>query len=228
MADIYIIDGIRLDRKGLRAYDAMEKWFPMRFQQGTHDGACVAYSTMMGLLCAGAIDGKDTDLWEKAPDKCTPHGKFLSHIFEEQGMLLNGYSLKTMTSELKAHFNELAIHHRTKANDIALLDDFIENDGCPVVLRLRDQQGIDKDVRGLDHAVLAIGSEYVQTETGEKVEKILCLDPGGKTPMTTYWNCFIDTSRRNSGDCPFWYVTDEGSWRVEVTEFIAIEPVDLY
>lgn len=227
MANIYIINRIKLDRYGLRAYDALKKWFPMRFQQGTHDGACVAYSTMMALLCAGAIDGTDTDFWKKVPDKRTTLGKFLSHIFEEQGMLLRGYSLKTMACELRSNFDNLVIHYKTKANDVVQLSDFIQRKGVPVILRLRDQLALDNNICGLDHAVLAIGVEYASYEMDGTAVKILCLDPGNKTPKTTYWNCFIDAGRRNSGDCPFWYVTNEGSLRVEVTEFIAIEPINM-
>ena len=65
MANIYTIDNIRLNRKGLQAQDADGKWVDLHCQQGRLDGACAVYSTIMALLCIGYIKEEDIDIWKK-------------------------------------------------------------------------------------------------------------------------------------------------------------------
>ena len=44
MANIYIIENIKLGRQGLQTKDESGNWVDMHCQQGRLDGACVVYS----------------------------------------------------------------------------------------------------------------------------------------------------------------------------------------
>ena len=60
-------------------------------------------------------------------------------------------------------------------------------------------------------------------ESNEKLLKLFCLDPGYNKPKPSYWNCVIDTSRKNTGKYPYWYITDENTCKVEIKEMITFE-----
>ena len=216
MANIYIIDTVRLNRNGLQAKDSNGTWVALHQQQGSLDGACVVYSTIMALLVIGYLDNEDIDIWGKRnPDKRTPKGKLLSHLLDEQGLVRDGYSLKTLTKELRELCAGTHIVHKTKSIKLSSIADSIYND-VPVILRLYSNNG-------MDHAVLAIGVEYSGEEENEKVNKILCLDPGFEQPTITYWNCVIDTERNNTGDFPYWYITDDIKAKIEIKEYVSID-----
>lgn len=53
MADIHIIDSIKLSHKGLCTLDETNKWIRLHKQQGDLDGACAIYSLVMAMLCKG-------------------------------------------------------------------------------------------------------------------------------------------------------------------------------
>lgn len=50
MADIHIIDSIKLSHKGLCTLDETNKWIRLHKQQGDLDGACAIYSLVMAML----------------------------------------------------------------------------------------------------------------------------------------------------------------------------------
>ena len=215
MANIYIIDYLRLNRRGLQVKDSKGAWGALHKQQGSLDGACVVYSTIMALLIIGYIDSEDIDIYGKRNlDKRTSKGKFLSHLLDEQGLIRDGYSLTTLAKELREFCSGIDVIHRAKANDTESIANLIFNDS-PVVLRLRNND--------MDHAVLAVGVEYSGDEGDEIINKILCLDPGCEQPVTTYWNCIVNTERHNAGNYPYWYITGDVNSKVEIKEFVSIE-----
>lgn len=213
MANIYTIDSIRLNRKGLQILDAAGKWIDLHSQQGRLDGACVVYSTIMALLSIGYLNEEDVDIWKKKnPDRRTSKGKLLSHLLDEQGLVRDGYYLKDMAREIQSALKNYTVEHIPKPNCIYEVKESVEA-GYPVILQVANEN--------FNHAILAIGTEYDPDD--ESLLKILCLDPGYPKSKTAYWNCIIDTSRKNSGDYPFWYITDEATCKIELSEIITLE-----
>ena len=51
MANIHIIDSIKLNHKGLCTLDKDHKWVILHKRQGDLDGACAIYSLVMVMLC---------------------------------------------------------------------------------------------------------------------------------------------------------------------------------
>lgn len=62
MANIYIIENIKLGRQGLQTKDESGNWVDMHCQQGRLDGACVVYSAIMALLCMGYLNENDINI----------------------------------------------------------------------------------------------------------------------------------------------------------------------
>jgi len=213
MANIYINSQLKLSRNHLQVKDVTDKWTTLHYQQGGLDGACVVYSTIMALLCIGYIPETDINIWNlKKPDKRTAAGKLLSHLLEEQGLVRDGYCISTMAKELRIYCNDLDIKVHSRNSDIAkITKDYVESD-IPVVLRVRNED--------FDHGILAIGTEY---DENEKLHKIFCLDPGYPINGSCYWNCVIDTSRVNTGNFSYWYITDEVQSKIEIKDILAID-----
>lgn len=215
MANIYTIDSIRLNRKGLQAKSFDGTWLDLHYQQGRLDGACVVYSTIMALLCVGYLNEEDVDIWaKKTPDRRTRKGKLLSHLLDEQGLVRDGYYLKNMARELQSAMPDYSVEHVAQSNCIYVAKEYIEA-GYPVILQIGNDD--------FSHGILAIGTEYEGDGDDEKLLKIFCLDPGYPKSKTSYWNCIIDTSRCNTGGYPCWYITDEQSCKVKISELITIE-----
>ena len=119
MANIYIIDDIKLNHRGLQTKDEKGSWVDLHCQQGRLDGACVVYSTIMALLCLDFLSEEDIDIWKKKnPDRRTLKGKLLSHLLDEQGLIRDGYYLKDMASELKAALRNYKVNHIVKQDCI--------------------------------------------------------------------------------------------------------------
>lgn len=213
MANIYINSLIKLSHNGLRAKDRERKWVSLHYQQGRLDGACVVYSVIMALLCIGFLSEEDIDIWtNRKPNKKTQKGKLLSWLLDEQGFIRDGYSLYTIAKELRIYCNELNIKNSSKVENITdKIKNYIE-ENTPVVLRVKNEE--------FDHAILAIGTEYDETN---KLYKIFCLDPGYSKEKSGYWNCFIDVSRKNTNAYPFSYVTDEVNAKVEIKDILVID-----
>jgi len=213
MANIYIIDRIKLDRKGMRVKDAAGIWTDLHQQQGSLDGACVVYSTIMALLTIGYIEKEDIDIWMSL-DRRTKKGKFLSHLLDEQGFIRDGYSLLRLEKELSELDLEVNLDRKMHSDSLDRIADSIYSDN-PVILRLVDDE--------MDHAVLAIGVEYLLDEGKEKVQKLLCLDPSYGMPRTAYWNCVIDTGHFYYGPLPYIYFVEGNGSRVRIKEFVTIK-----
>jgi len=219
MAQIYIIDSIRLNRKGLQTQDANNTWVALHCQQGRLDGACVVYSTIMALLSIGYLNEEDIDIWKKKnPDMRTLKGKLISHLLDEQGLVRDGYYLMDMTKELKNALRDYTVEHYAMPNCIGTALEYLAA-GYPVIFQVSNDT--------FSHAILAIGIEYegdLSEDIDAKLMKFLCLDPGFDKPMCSYWNCVIDVSRKNAGDYPYWYITDsQHTQKIEISEIITIE-----
>lgn len=213
MADIHIIDSVRLSHKGLCTLDEKHKWVELHKRQGDLDGACAIYSLVMALLCKGLLAEDDTKVYNR-PNRRTDKGKFLYHFFNEKGMVRDGYTYTALAKEInESPFGIKAIRKnpRTNVGRIELISDYIY-DNIPVIISVVFEDGT--------HALLAVG---IEVDSDETITKILCLDPGHPSPKYSSWNCFIDVSKENKSDYPFYCVSEDGHYKVSLDEILIID-----
>jgi len=214
MNTIELIDGIRLNRKGILACDNNNRWVKCHLKQGEIDGACAVYCLMMDLLILGYISEDDMGIYNKA-DRRTNMGKFIGHFLEDQGLIRSGYSYTSLVKELKDLCDDLIVQRkspRSNDNKIDLICDCIEQD-LPIMI------SVDYENGGA-HALLAVG---IEIDADDNPTKILCLDPGNESPVYAEWNCFIDIAKDNGKGYPFWCVTQESCQKVALGDMIIIE-----
>ena len=213
MADIHIIDSVRLSHKGLCTLDENHKWIELHKRQGDLDGACAIYSLVMAMLCKGLLAEDDTKVYNR-PNRRTDKGKFLYHFFNEKGMIRDGYTYTALAKEInESPFGIKAIRKnpRTNVGRIDLISDYIY-DNIPVIISVVFEDGAQ--------ALLAVG---IEVDSDETITKILCLDPGYPSPKYSSWNCFIDVSKENKSDYPFYCVSEDGHYKVSLDEILIID-----
>lgn len=213
MANIFINDNLRLSRLGLQVRDFDDHWTILHCQQGRLDGACVVYSVVMALLSIGYISNNDIDVCKDPnPDKRTDKGKLLSRLLDENGLVRDGYYLRTMSRLLRESCPDLNIGYHKKGDYfLSSIKDCVEDD-IPVVISVKNDD--------MNHAIVVIGIEY---DNNEKTTKLLCLDPGNSISDTSYWNCIIDVARKGSSQYPYWYITTDLKSKVEIQAIITIK-----
>lgn len=153
MANIYIIDGIRLNKAGLQVKDENGSWINLHCQQGMLDGACVVYSTIMALLYMGVLCETDIQIMTKLPDRRTKKGKFLYHLFEQQGLIRSGYYLDRMAEEIQNFIPDYVVNYYRGDDAIQKTKNCIEN-GLPAIISVVNENN------DLHHALLVIGMEF--------------------------------------------------------------------
>lgn len=217
MNNIQIIDGVKLTAKGLLVKDSSKHWVPLHRQQGDMDGACAVYCLMMSLFILGYISEKDIEI-HNSLDRRTSRGKFIAHFLEDQGLIRTGYSYISLAKEVRSYCKELNAE-RKKPRDldrrIGLIADYIMND-IPVIISIVYSCGNTVQA----HAILAVG---IEADKNDNIVKILCLDPGGSSPQCSIWNCFIDVSKNNDKEYPFWCVTNQNTYKVSLDDMIIIQ-----
>ena len=224
MADIHIIDSIRLNHKGLCVLDENRKWVNLHKQQGDLDGACAIYSLVMAMLCKGLLADDDTQVYNR-PDRRTDKGKFLYQFFNERGMIRDGYSYVTLAKEInESPFDIKAKRKKPRTNEerINLISKYIK-DNSPVIISVMfpdGKQEKQKEQKEGGHALLAVG---IEVNSDESVTKILCLDPGNPSPKYSPWNCFIDVSKEAKTDYPFICVGDNSHYKVRLDDMLIID-----
>ena len=214
MADIYIIDSIRLNHKGLCTLDEKHKWVKLHKQQGDLDGACAIYSLVMAMLCKGLLTDDETQVYNR-PDRRTDKGKFLYQFFNERGMIREGYSYVTLAKEInESSFGVKATRKNPRTNNgrVELISDYIY-DNIPVIISVVFENKTA-------HALLAVG---IEVDSNEEITKIYCLDPGYPSPRYSSWNCFIDVSKETKSDYPFYCVCEDGYSKVSLDDMLIID-----
>ena len=98
MAEITIIPSVRLYKTGLKTTQADGNTRSIALRQGSLDGACAVYSTIIALMCLRQINYEDVDTSNGNIDKRSPKGRFLSKLLEQRGMNMQGWNLKTLFS----------------------------------------------------------------------------------------------------------------------------------
>lgn len=214
MADIHIIDSIKLNHKGLCTLDQKHKWVKLHKQQGDLDGACAIYSLVMAMLCKGLLTDDETQVYNR-PDRRTDKGKFLYQFFNERGMIREGYSYVTLAKEInESSFGVKAIRKNPRTNNgrVELISDYIY-DNIPVIISVVFENETA-------HALLAVG---IEVDSNEEITKIYCLDPGYPSPRYSSWNCFIDVSKETKSDYPFYCVCEDGYSKVSLDDMLIID-----
>ena len=214
MADIHIIDSVRLNHKGLCTLDEKHKWVKLHKQQGDLDGACAIYSLVMAMLCKGLLTDDETQVYNR-PDRRTDKGKFLYQFFNERGMIREGYSYVTLAKEInESSFGVKATRKNPRTNNgrVELISDYIY-DNIPVIISVVFENKTA-------HALLAVG---IEVDSNEEITKIYCLDPGYPSPRYSSWNCFIDVSKETKSDYPFYCVCEDGYSKVSLDDMLIID-----
>lgn len=214
MADIHIIDSIRLNHKGLCTLDEKHKWVKLHKQQGDLDGACAIYSLVMAMLCKGLLTDDETQVYNR-PDRRTDKGKFLYQFFNERGMIREGYSYVTLAREInESSFGVKATRKNPRTNNgrVELISDYIY-DNIPVIISVVFENETA-------HALLAVG---IEVDSNEEITKIYCLDPGYPSPRYSSWNCFIDVSKETKSDYPFYCVCEDRYSKVSLDDMLIID-----
>ena len=98
MAKITIISSVILGKDGVKTIQANGKKRSIALHQGSLDGACAVYSTIISLMCLRQINFEDVNTGKI--DKRSPKGKFLSILLEQRGMNMQGWYLKTLAQEI--------------------------------------------------------------------------------------------------------------------------------
>ena len=157
MANIFINDNLRLSRLGLQVKDSESQWTDLHCQQGRLDGACVVYSVVMSLLSIGYISNNDIDVSKNPnPDKRKGKGRLLSRLLDENGLVRDGYYLRTMTKLLRESCPDLKIGYHTKEDYfLSIIKDSVEND-TPVVICVNNND--------MNHGITVVGIEYDNNE----------------------------------------------------------------
>lgn len=213
---INVIKGLKLSRKGVTVKDADGHWYPIHHRQGDLDGACAVYSLMMDLLYQRIIAGDDMPIYNN-PDKRTSKGKMLHHFLEDQGLVRDGYSFKSLKQELLNYFhNKDIIAERKDPKDqdkiIEGIDELVSED-TPVIMSVVFDNSSS-------HAMLAIGTE---TDVDGNINKIFCLDPDAEAPICTYWNAVIDVQGKTFY---YWNITRRGCEKVTLDDYMYVQRND--
>ena len=113
MAEITIIPSVRLYKTGLKTTQADGNTRSIALRQGSLDGACAVYSTIIALMCLRQINYEDVDTSNGNIDKRSLKGRFLSKLLEQRGMNMQGWNLKTLAQEI----NNTSTDGQTDSND---------------------------------------------------------------------------------------------------------------
>ena len=210
MAKITIISSVILDKDGVKTIQANGKKRSIALHQGSLDGACAVYSTIISLMCLHQINFEDVNTGKI--DKRSPKGKFLSILLEQRGMNMQGWYLKTLAQEI----------NNTSDFDIkatAIRKDYIDriydntHEDLPSII------GLSFKNNKLGHAIVCIGVEESE-ECENKPVKLLCIYPAYPMVCTAYWNCVIIVPKYYEDDTYLVYSTDEEKTNVLINDAI--------
>ena len=184
-------------------------------RQGSLDGACSAYSISMALIIIGIVDAQD--IRNNSLRKNTREGKFIRDLVENNGWYNDGRTFLEVKEQTDLFLGKIvqATLFRKKDGDIVdFIKDYIEND-IPVLLHIRY-----KGESG--HAIVVVGIQY---DKNDKMDSLLCLDPGFESPVISFWNCMIKIKKSGTTDYPHcWYSIDgKPNSNVYLHEALAIE-----
>lgn len=213
MAEITIIPSVKLDKKGVITTQANGKPSSIALRQGSLDGACAVYSTIIALMCLRQINYEDVDTSNGNIDKRSPKGRFLSKLLEQSGMNMQGWNLKTLAQEIN-NTSDFCIKATAVRKDYA--DRIFDNihAGYPSII------GISfNNISKFGHAIVCVGVEEPEEYENTPV-KLLCIDPGYLMPFTAYWNCVIMLPKNYDDNTDFTYIVENQICKVTIDNAI--------
>lgn len=213
MAQITIIPSVKLDKKGVITTQANGKPSSIALRQGSLDGACAVYSTIIALMCLRQINYEDVDTSNGNIDKRSPKGKFLSMLLEHRGMNMQGWNLKTLAQEIN-NTSDFGIKATSIRKDY--VDRIYDNihAGYPSII------GISFNNRSkFGHAIVCVGVEESEEYENSPV-KLLCIDPGYPMPFTAYWNCVIMLPKNYDVNTDYTYIVENQNCKVRIDDAI--------
>ena len=212
MAEITIIPSVRLYKTGLKTTQADGNTRSIALRQGSLDGACAVYSTIIALMCLRQINYEDVDTSNGNIDKRSPKGRFLSMLLEQRGMNMQGWNLKTLAQEIN-NTSDFGIKATAIKKDY--IDRIYDNthEDLPSII------GLSFRNNEFGHAIVCIGVEESE-ECENKPVKLLCIDPAYPMACTAYWNCVIILPKNYDDDTYLVYSTDEEKTNVLINDAI--------
>ena len=215
MATITIISSVRLYRTGVKTTQADGSIKSIALHQGSLDGACAVYSTIISLMCLQQINIEDVNSNSGNIDKRSPKGKFLSKLLEQRGMNMPGWNLKTMAQEINntSSFNIKAT--AVRKDYIDRIYDNIHRDN-PVIL------GISFNSQNFGHAIVCIGVEE-SDEYEDTPNKLFCIDSSYTMSNTSYWNCMIMIPKKYDDNTELTYVVGDDIRKIMLDDAIVFE-----
>ena len=213
MAELTIIPSVKLDKKGVITTQANGKPSSIALRQGSLDGACAVYSTIIALMCLRQINYEDVDTSNGNIDKRSPKGKFLSMLLEHRGMNMQGWNLKTLAQEIN-NTSDFGIKATSIRKDY--VDRIYDNihAGYPSII------GISfNNISKFGHAIVCVGVEESEEYENTPV-KLLCIDPGYPMPFTAYWNCVIMLPKNYDDNTDFTYIVENQICKVKIDDTV--------
>lgn len=196
---IEIIDKIRFNRNGVECKDATGKWIKAHYRQGELDGACGVYSLTMVLLILGYLSEEEVNVENDTLDHRRTRDRFLSHFYEQQGLIRKGNSSVCLRRDISLLCPDLSVKRHSFENSSKTIERIYLylSQNLPVIVSTRFSEG--------GHFLVAIGTEIDQDNN---IKKILCLDPGNPLPKYAPWNCYI-TTESCRGKYPYWCISQD-------------------
>ena len=210
MAEITIISSVQLYKKGIETIQADGKIKSIALHQGSIDGACAVYSTIIALMCLRQINYEDVYSGNGNVDKRSPKGKFLSKLLEQRGMNMRGWNLKTMSQEINNTTDFSICSTAVRKDFVNRIYNNVSN-GLPSIVGITYTTG-DR------HAIVCIGIEYNESE--DKSTKLFCIDPGYTISFTSYWNCIILIPSKYNDQNDFTYVVEDQICKIKLDDAI--------
>ena len=190
---------MRLYRTGVKTTQADGSIKSIALHQGSLDGACAVYSTIISLMCLQQINIEDVNSYSGNVDKRSPKGKFL----------------KTMAQEISntSDFNIKATAIRKDYID-RIYDNIHQN--SPAIL------GISFNNQNFGHAIVCIGVEE-SDEFEDTPTKLFCIDPGFLISNTSYWNCMIMLPKKYDDNTELTYVVGDDTRKIMLDDVIVFD-----
>lgn len=178
--------------------------------QGSLDGACGYYSTMMCLIISGVISRDDAlNGLTSLLDGRTNMGKLTSRMKSHK--FFDG----TFDSDIVELFDgvfskELAVYSNnyTSVSPRSFIVEHLQNNN-PVMIAIEWGDGA--------HWVVAVGMDYVGDSDDKEILRFLILDPAGDIVRCCAWNNLLEAIP-NGGQYPYMY---HGQGKVKMRDAVA-------
>ena len=183
MSSIHIIDRIKLTAAGLRVNGRNQL---AHLRQGELDGACAVYSMMMCLIIEGIVKRNLVTDVPKTLKRSSSEGRLVSFFLEKQGMVIDGYDLKSLYHDLLSAFRKKVDAYYQSIDESEDLIQEIVNElenNHPVEIAFARKRGM------YGHMLVAIGYKIE-----ERITTFYCLDPGYAMEECQIWNNVLEVN----------------------------------